>query len=369
MKIGVLSSSRADYSIYYPLLKAIEQDPFFKLGIIAFGTHLSPYHGYTVNSILSDGFEVPYRVESMIVGDSPTAVATSMALTTMKFADFWETHGKDFDLFFCLGDRYEMFAAVMSGIPFGIKFAHLHGGEKTLGAIDHVFRHSITLASRYHFVSCDIHARRVSELVESEDNIFNIGSLGSGNSGSTEIMSHQEFYSNFRVDLSRPTILVTVHPETVSHGENASYAQVVAETLLELTDYQVLITLPNADTNSSMIRSRFLKLPEESGQRIICQENLGRKGYYSAMKHCSFLLGNTSSGIIEAASFGKWVINLGNRQQGREQSENAINIPFNRDSILQEISKIEFSPDYKGTNIYFRENSAKNICSILKTLA
>lgn len=366
--IAVLTSSRADYGIYLPLLRSLKDDPFFSLTIVAFGTHLSPLHGYTLNQIINDGFDVPYQIESMLDGDSCNAVSTSMALTSVKFADFWKQHQHDFDLVFCCADRYEMFAAVIAGIPYGIKYAHLHGGEKTLGAIDQIFRHSITLASTYHFVSCEAHAKRVSELIESSRDIFDVGALSLDNINTIPILNNKEFFDRYGVELNNPTILVTVHPETVSPEENGTHADELAKALLGLKNYQVLISLPNADTDGYVIRRRFLKLPNESNNRIICHENLGSQGYFTAMTYCAFLLGNTSSGIIEAASFHKWVINLGNRQQGRLQSDNTINIPFNQELIYQMIKKIEQSPVYTGTNIYYKENIAKSICSILKTL-
>jgi GDP/UDP-N,N'-diacetylbacillosamine 2-epimerase (hydrolysing) len=367
-RIAFLTSSRADYGIYLPLLKALKADAFFDISIIAFGTHLSPFHGYTLTHILNDGFDVPYRIESVLAGDTPNAISSSMALTSLKFADFWNQHQNDFDLVFCLGDRFEMFAAVIAGIPFGIKYAHLHGGEKTLGAIDHIFRHSITLSSKYHFVSCEAHARRVSELIESIENIYDVGSLSLDNLNSLQIFSIEEFLIRFGIDLNKPTILVTVHPETVSPEVNATHAEELAQTLMELKKYQVLITLPNADTNGSMIRHRLLQLPAESNNRVTCHENLGSQGYFSAMKYCSLLLGNTSSGIIEAASLHKWVINLGNRQEGRNQSQNIYNVQFEKVQIIKAIEKIIKNPDYSGGNIYYKGNAAKNISSILKDL-
>ena len=367
-RIAILTSSRADYGIYLPLLKALKEDPFFELQIIAFGTHLSPFHGYTIDQIINDGFEVQYQIESMLSGDSPNIISTAMALTSLKFADFWKDHQNDFDLVFCLGDRYEMFAAVIAGIPFNIPFAHLHGGEKTLGAIDNIFRHAITLASKYHFVSCKEHGERVTELTESKENIFDVGALSLDNLNSLPLLSKDEFDSKFGVDLNQPTILVTVHPETVTNEMNQIYVEELANALLALNNYQVIITLPNADTNGTLIRKRLLQLQEESSNRIYCFENLGSQGYFTAMKFCSFLLGNTSSGIIEAASFGKWVINLGKRQEGRKQSLNCYNVPFNKELIMQTVAKIEDSPDYSGTNIYYKGNAAKNICSILKKL-
>jgi len=367
-RIAILTSSRADYGIYLPLLNALKKDPYFDLKIIAFGTHLSPFHGYTLNEIIKDGFEIPYQIESMLASDSPNAIATSMALTSLKFADFWKEHKTDFDLVFCLGDRYEMFASVTAGIPLNISFAHLHGGERTLGAIDNIFRHAITLTSKYHFVSCKEHGERVAGLTESKDNIFDIGALSLDNLNSLTLLSKEDFHIKFGVDLNHPTILVTIHPETVTPEINGIYIEELADALLEIQKYQVLITLPNADTSSNLIRKRLLQLPVESNNRIFCFENLGSQGYFSAMKYCSFLLGNTSSGIIEAASFGRWVINIGNRQEGRKQSQNIYNVPFDRAMIVQTVAEIENKPVYLGENIYYKGNAAKNICSILKSL-
>jgi GDP/UDP-N,N'-diacetylbacillosamine 2-epimerase (hydrolysing) len=367
-RIAVLTSSRADYGIYLPLLKVLKEDSGFDLKIIVFGTHLSPFHGYTINQILNDGFNADYQIESLIAGDSPNAISTAMALTSLKFADFWRDHQYDFDLVFCLGDRYEMFAAVIAGIPFNIPFAHIHGGEKTLGAIDNIFRHSITLASKYHFVSCEAHAERVAELIQSNDVVFNVGSLSLDNLTTLPLLSINGFQDRFGINLNHQTILVTVNPETVNSQKNGENAEEVANALLELKEYQVLITLPNADTFGSLIRNRFLDLPGETDKRIHCFENLGSQGYFTAMKYCSFLLGNTSSGIIEAASFGKLVINLGNRQEGREQSQNIYNVPFNKTLILQLVEQIKNKPVYTGENIYYKGNVAKNLCSILKTI-
>lgn len=367
-KIAILTSSRADYGIYLPLLKVLREDPYFDLKIIAFGTHLSQFHGYTINQLANDGFEVSYQIESMLTGDSPNAVSTAMALTSLKFADFWKEHRTEFDLVFCLGDRYEMFAAVTAGVPFQIPFAHIHGGEKTLGAIDNIFRHAITLASKIHFVSCKEHGERVTELTESKNNIYDIGALSLDNLTSLPMLSKDDFLTSFGLDLNLPSILVTVHPETVTPERNLENVEELVNALLELKKYQVIITLPNADTSGNLIRTRLLQLPFESDNRISCFENLGSQGYFTALKYCSFLLGNTSSGIIEAASFGKYFINLGNRQEGRKQSLNCFNICFNKESIIKTVSKIEDRPIFSGENIYFKGNAAKKICSILKNI-
>jgi GDP/UDP-N,N'-diacetylbacillosamine 2-epimerase (hydrolysing) len=368
MKIGILTSSRADYGIYLPLLKALKDDSFFELYIIAFGTHLSPFHGHTIDQILNDGFNVSYTIESLISSDSANAISTAMALTSLKFADFWKEHHEDYDLVFCLGDRYEMFSAVSAGIPYGIKFAHLHGGERTLGAIDNIFRHSISLASSVHFVATHDYGERVIELMESNQDVHVVGALSLDNLNNLSLLSIGEFKESFNIDLLQPTILCTFHPETVLAHRNIEYASIVSETLKELsTKYQVVITLPNADTEGSKIRQAFLKLPHETNNKVICVENFGTLGYFSCMKYCSFLLGNTSSGIIEAASFGKMVINIGNRQKGRACSNNVAHIPINKESIFEAVSLIEHHQcTFEGKNLYDQEGAVRKIVKVLK---
>lgn len=366
--IGILTSSRADYGIYLPLLNILRGYSDFNLKLIVFGTHLSPFHGFSINQIQKDGFKVDYSIESILVGDTSNAISTAMALTSLKFADFWKERKNEFDVVFCLGDRYEMFAAVIAGIPYNIKFAHLHGGEKTLGSIDNIFRHAITLSSKYHFVSCEDYRNRVAEIIETSDNIYNVGALSLDNLSSLTLLTIDEFKSRYNIDLEYPTILVTFHPETINPEINKLNVEKLADALLNLTNYQVLITLPNADQESYTIRKKLLQLPSLSNNRILCFENLGSQAYFTIMKYCSFLLGNTSSGIIEAASFGKWVINLGSRQSGRKQSKNVFNVQFDENLIVETVSIIENTSAFSGENIYYKGNAAENICSILRNL-
>ena len=366
MRIGVLTSSRADYGIYLPLLKELQKDDFFELKIIAFGTHLSPHHGYTLSNIENDGFSVEYTIDSMLIGDSPNSISTAMALTSMKFADFWKEHHREFDLVFCLGDRYEMFAAVSAGIPFEIKYAHLHGGETTLGAIDNIFRHSITIASAVHFCSTIEYAERIKQLIKDSENIYSVGALSLDNLKGLKLLTMQEFKKKYKIDLSVPTILFTFHPETVNSNRNSNYAETISKSLNTLSkNYQIVITLPNADTNNQVFRNNFIRLTKEN-QKIICVENFGTLGYFSCMKNCSFLLGNTSSGIIEAASLNKYVINLGYRQKGRLQSKNVYNCDINFSSIIELCKEISGKGNYEGENIYYQEGAVKKIISVLK---
>ena len=368
MRIGVLTSSRADFGIYLPLLKKMKGDAFFDLDIIAFGTHLSAFHGHTIKQIYDEGFEVKYTVESMLLTDSPEAIATAVGLTSIKFADFWQKNKSRFDLVFCLGDRYEMFAAVNAGIPFNISFAHFHGGETTLGAIDNIYRHAITLASKYHFVATKAYAERVAHLIDSEANITTVGALSLDNLDSLDLLSVAEFKSIWNVDLSQNTIVCTFHPETVSYDSNEFYASELVKAIKQLrANYQILITMPNADTAGNIIRNAFID-NFVNDSKVFLIENLGSKSYFTAMKYCDFLLGNTSSGIIEAASFGKYVINLGNRQKGRAAGNNVFHSEVMLSNIIEATRNVELKNKLSKNNIYWSGGATHKIIEKLKSI-
>ena len=365
MRISVLTSSRADYGIYTPLLRRLKNDAYFDLNIIAFGTHTSKKYGYTIENILDDGFPVNYQVDT-VLRDSPKEISQSMSLTINEFSKIWNKEVDKTDLIICLGDRYEMFAAVSASIPFNIPVAHIHGGETTLGAIDNKFRHALTLMSKYHFTSTPIHSERVKELSGDKLNIYNVGALSLDSLETVQLLSTNEINEKFNIDFSIPTILVTFHPETVSFEKNAIYAKELSSTFKELTQFQIVITMPNSDTMGSVIRKEFVTLAEEF-DHVITIENFGLQGYFSAMKHSCFLLGNTSSGIIEAASFKKYVINLGDRQKGRSGGENIYHIEIERKKILATINRINGLGIYHKGNIYKNAKPASlQIIEILK---
>lgn len=364
MKIGVLTSSRADYGIYLPLLQKLKEDSFFELEIIAFGTHLSRSHGYTVTTIENDGYKTLHTISSLISNDDEQSIACSYGITVMKFADFWQNH--QYDLVFCLGDRFEMSAAVQAGIPFGIAFAHLHGGETTLGAIDNVYRHQISLASKYHFTATEIFSKKLTNLLDSSDGVFTVGSLSLNDIKVFTPIEKGTFYETFSIP-DEEFALVTFHPETMAAQENIEFAQEMKNALATISkDLFLVITMPNADTQGSIYREVILQLKSENGNRILLIENFGKANYFSAMHYCKLLIGNTSSGILEAASFGKYVVNVGDRQKGRAQSNNILNCPFVTLDIIQATEKAVKLDNYVGENVYFKEDVAENIIKILK---
>ena len=342
----------------------MQGDLFFKMEIIAFGTHLSHFHGYTLNQILDENLSVPFQIESLVLGDTTEAVSTAMALTAMKFSSFWATHQNRFDLVFCIGDRYEMHAAVMAAVPFGIKFAHFHGGETTLGTIDNVFRHSISLCSSLHFVSTETYADRLKNLLDNNRHIYVTGALSLDNISTLPLYSSEEFYLKWNIDLGKPTILATLHPETLAIEKNEEYATHLAQALNQL-DFQIVITMPNSDAAGAVIRHVWLRDLAEN-KRVFFIENFGTKGYFTCVKYCAFLLGNTSSGIIEAASFSKYVINLGERQKGRARGDNVLDCDFDVQRIIALANKISKLPFPNGHNIYWNGGAVEKTVQTLK---
>lgn len=363
MKIGVLTSSRADYGIYRPLLRKLDEDLFFDLKLLVFGTHLSEKHGYTVTEIENDGFNIAFRLNTAPHHDTPEAISRSMAKTIEEFSKVWSS--VSFDVIIALGDRYEMFAAVASSVPFNIPVAHIHGGETTLGAIDNSFRHSVTHFSTLHFASCEQYRKRVVELTGSESNVYNAGALSIDSLKTTELLSTEEFFREFSIDLRHPTIILTFHPETKEGAKNIQYIEEVISVIHALNNYQIVITMPNSDTYGLYIRKRLTETAA-SLHRVHCVESLGSQGYYTCLKHCRLMLGNSSSGFTEALFFNKPVVNIGNRQNGRVVTPNIFMAGISKDEILSAIGHAEKYKAKTDINIYGSGNTSTFITDRLK---
>lgn len=365
IKIGLLTSSRADFGIYYPLICKLNSDDFFNLEIIAFGTHLDKGYGYTVQEIESYNFEVSHRIETPTSNHDSADTSNSIGVIIQKFSKFWSQN--NFDLVLSLGDRYEMFAAVTAAFPFQIDFAHIHSGETTLGAIDNVFRHSISLMSNYLFTSTEIFKKRAIQINLKPSNVFNVGALSYDNLENTDLYSIDQFHKLYDIDLNKPTILSTFHPETVSLKKNHSHIENLIKSFEKLkSNYQIVITMPNTDTLGDMIRNKLINYSKEINNIFII-ESFGMRGYLSCMKYCSFLLGNTSSGFVEAAYFPKKVINLGIRQSGRIVTENIVNSPVLVSSILKAVKIVENMKLPKSIDIYKKGSASENIINIIKS--
>lgn len=363
MKIAVLTSSRADFGIYLPLLQQLHSDDFFELEIIAFGTHLSKEHGYTINEIRRSDFKTIHEINTPLHNSTAMDITKNIGETISLFADFWSC--KSYDYIVALGDRYEMFAAVTATTPFVCKVAHLHAGETTLGAIDNIYRHAISLMSDLLFVSTDIYKEK-AEQINPEAQTFNVGALSVENLKKIKYLSIEEFTDKFKIDLSLPTILCTFHPETVNLEKNLDYIHNLLSSFSELMKrYQVVITLPNADTIGDQVKEIILGYGIQNPEFKIV-DSFGMIGYLSCMKHCKFMVGNTSSGFVEAAFFPKWVINVGNRQDGRILTQNIINTPVEKEAILEAVDIIEAQIEISFPSVYGDGETASKIIEILK---
>ncbi|GGH74615.1 UDP-N-acetylglucosamine 2-epimerase [Phaeocystidibacter marisrubri] len=365
MKIGVLTSSRADYGIYTPLLKHLQADEEVDLHIIVFGMHLTKSQGMTINLIEKDGFGQIHSVVGLSEGDTASDIVRQYGETVVAFSEYWKLHS--FDLVFTLGDRFEMNAAVQSTIPFGIKLAHLHGGEKTLGAIDEIYRHQITLASAIHFTSTEEYAQKVRSLLPDHPHVYDVGALSLDGLNLRDLPSWYEVREQFAIPEGK-FVLITFHPETVNAESNHEHIRQLKVFFTNtVTDLHFVVTMANSDAMGQLYRDLFEQLKGEMPDRFSLVETFGRDNYYAAMVSSEMLLGNTSSGIIEAASAGVYAINVGNRQDGRTRSNNVVDVAFDAIELGKALQKVRSLGRYTGANKYKKDDTAKRIVEIIKS--
>lgn len=362
MKLVILSSSRADFGIYFDCLKEMEKSKSIDFEVLCFGMHSSKRLGETYKEVESAGFKYKVLEDSIRFGDEPQGLAKAMGETQKMVADYFSE--KNVDMILCLGDRFEMFAAVSAVIPFNIPVAHIHGGEQTEGAIDNKFRHALTKLSDLHFATCKKHCDRIIQMGVNPSRVHNVGAPGVAGIKKESFLSIEEFGENFSYDLSKKPMLATYHPVTNDYKNNEKYVEEFLKAIKE-SKRPVLITLGNVDTYGDRVRERIEEFGKSSDEYHVVK-HLGKKGYFTALKHCSMVIGNSSSGIIEAASFKKPVVNIGDRQKGRECSGNTIHSLEDSESILLAIKAAEALDCSKVENIYYNENSSALIVNALE---
>ncbi|MFC1856976.1 UDP-N-acetylglucosamine 2-epimerase [Thermodesulfobacteriota bacterium] len=368
-KIAVVTVARSDYGIYQPLLKALTEEPGFDFYLLVSGMHLSQEFGMTVNKIKADGFPIRARIESLLSSDTPEGIGRSMGLGLIGFAQEFSCRRPD--LLIVLGDRYDMYVAGLAALPFGIPVAHIHGGELTFGAIDDALRHSLTKISHLHFVSTDIYAQRVIQLGEESWRVHVTGALSLDNLNNISFFSPQELEKRYAILVDPPPLLVTFHPVTLEYEEVGTQADELLAAV-EDSNIPVVFTLPNADTGGRVIIRKIERFVKAHSHAFMV-ENFGTRGYFSMMKIAAAMVGNSSSGILEAASFGLPVVNVGSRQDGRVRAANVIDVECCREDILEGIKKVvrnEFKDSIRGLpNLYGGGNAAPKILHVLRTTA
>lgn len=367
-RIGIMTGTRAEYGLLKPLMQEINKDNDLELYLIVSGMHLSPEFGMTYKEIEGDGFQINAKVEMLLSSDSPAGISKSIGLGVIGFAD--EFQRADLDMLILLGDRYEALSAAICALVMRIPIAHLHGGELTEGAIDEGIRHSITKMSYLHFTSTEQYRNRVIQLGENPERIFYVGALGVENIKKINLMTKEELERSIHFEIDENTVIVTYHPVTLENNTVEEQFLNLLKVLDRNPKIRMIFTKANADTNGRIVNELIDKYAAQNSERACAFVSLGQKRYLSALKYCRIVIGNSSSGIIEAPSFGKPIINIGDRQKGRICADSVINCGYTQQEIQQAMETAlteEFENKARNCrNPYEKENTAANIISVIK---
>lgn len=367
-RIGIMTGTRAEYGLLKPLMQEINKDNDLELYLIVSGMHLSPEFGMTYKEIEEDGFQINAKVEMLLSSDSPAGISKSIGLGVIGFAD--EFQRAELDMLILLGDRYEALSAAICAMVMRIPIAHLHGGELTEGAIDEGMRHSITKMSYLHFTSTEQYRNRVIQLGENPERVFSVGALGVENIKKINLMTKEELERSIHFEIDENTVIVTYHPVTLENNTVEEQFLNLLEVLDRNPKIRMIFTKANADTNGRIVNELIDKYAAQNSERACAFMSLGQKRYLSALKYCRIVIGNSSSGIIEAPSFGKPIINIGDRQKGRICADSVINCGYTQQEIQQAMETAltkEFENKARNCrNPYEKENTAANIISVIK---
>ncbi len=366
-RIVIVTATRAEYGILKPLIIKIDKDPDFEMFLAVTGTHLSPDFGATVKEIEDDGIDIDKKIEILLGSDTPVALSKSMGLAMISFSEYFEDRKPD--ALIVLGDRFETFAICAAATNARIPILHLHGGEATEGLIDEAYRHSITKMSYLHFTSTEAYRKRVIQMGESPERVFNVGAMGVENVLKTPLMTLQELEESLGWRLRKPFAIGTFHPVTLEQNTAEKQVDSLLEAIKSNPDIFFLFTKANADTDGRVINDRLVCCSNDL-DNLFLVDSLGVKRYLSALKYASFVIGNSSSGLVEVPSFNIPTINIGDRQRGRVAGDTVIHCDVDKDSICEAIRKAmdpSFRNAIKGTiNIYGDGNTSERVVKIIR---
>lgn len=335
-KICVITGTRAEFGLLRPLIELIANDKELQLQLIATGMHLSPEFGYTLNEITDAGFVVDKKVECLLSSDSSIGVSKTIALAVSGFADALTELTPD--LVVVLGDRTEILGAVIATAMANIPIAHLHGGETTEGAYDEAIRHSITKFSHLHFTSTEAYRKRVIQLGEHPDTVFNVGAIGLDAIKKLPLLDKASFEQTIGFKLKERNILITYHPVTLEKEAPIKTFENILTALDELTDTALIFTHANSDKNGRIINKMITEYVSNHKDKAVEFKSLGQLRYLSALQYVDFVIGNSSSGILEVPAFYIPTINIGDRQKGRICNESVINSNNSLEDIKKSIT-------------------------------
>lgn len=368
-KICVVTGTRAEYGLLYWLMKEINVDNALVLQVVVTGMHLSEEFGNTYQQIEKDGFTIDKKVDISLTSDTELAISKSMGLGVIGFADVFNKLQPD--LIVVLGDRFEIFSAVSAALIAKIPVAHLHGGEVTEGVIDESIRHSITKMSHLHFAATDEYRNRIIQLGEQPDKVFHVGGLGIDNINKLKLLSKADFENTINFELGEKNILITFHPVTLEKSTSGMQFQALLDSISELKNTKIIFTKANADTDGRVINTMIDDYVAKH-DNTIAFTSMGQLNYLSALQFMDAVVGNSSSGLIEAPSFKIGTIDIGDRQKGRIKTDSVISCLPKKRNIDSAFNKM-YSEEFQNTldkveNAYGKGGASKEIVNIIKSV-
>lgn len=369
-KICVVTGSRAEYGLLRWLMEDIRKAPGLELHVVVAGMHLSPEFGLTYRQIEEDGFAISRKVEMLLSSDTPTGIAKSMGLGLIGFADAFEQLAPD--IVFLLGDRFEILAAAAAALVARIPIAHAHGGEVTEGAFDESIRHAVTKMSHLHFVAAEDYRKRVIQLGENPEHVHLVGGLGLDNITRLRLLDRPALEAALGFKLGTRNLLVTFHPTTLEARSSEREMVELLAALAELDDTHLIFTLPNADTGSRALIAMIDQFVAGRGNARAFA-SLGQVRYLSCLRHVDGVVGNSSSGLIEAPAFRIGTVNIGTRQKGRLRAASVIDCVPERRAICKALHRL-YSAEFRAsiasaTNPYGERGAAQRIIDVLATVS
>lgn len=367
-KICVVTGSRAEYGLLYWLMKEIQSDAGSELQLVVTGMHLSPEFGLTYKEIEKE-FPINKKIEILLSSDTPIGISKSMGLAQISFAEAYAELNPD--IVVLLGDRYEIFSAAAAAMVSRIPIAHIHGGETTEGAFDEAIRHSITKMSHLHFVATEDYRQRIIQLGEAPDSVFNVGAPGLDNISKLSLLAKNEFEREIGFKLGSRNLLVTFHPVTLEQGTAQAQFQQLLFALDELGDTRIIFTKANSDTDGRIINSMIDSYVSANSKKAIAFASLGQLRYLSALQYIDAVVGNSSSGLIEAPSFKVGTINIGDRQKGRIKAASVIDCTPDREAIntaIRQLYSSAFQENIRNVkNPYGDGGASKKIAGVISS--
>jgi UDP-hydrolysing UDP-N-acetyl-D-glucosamine 2-epimerase len=370
-KICVVTGSRAEYGLLSGLMKKIRDDHTLQLQSIATNMHLAPEFGNTYREIEADGFTIDKKVPMSITSDTASGIVKSMSEELSGMADAFDDLKPD--LLLVLGDRYEILTAVSAALIYKIPVAHLYGGEITEGAYDNAIRHAITKMSHLHFTSTEEYRKRVIQMGENPQHVWHVGAIGVDNIKNETFLTKEELENSLNFKLTDKTLLVTYHPVTLENNSAGEQCRNLLQALEELSDYSVIFTQSNSDTDGRIITELMMEFVSQHKEQALFVPSLGKKRYLSALKYVKAVVGNSSSGIVEVPSFGIPTLNIGDRQKGRIKCDSIIDCDPSYEGIRSALS-VALSDNFlhiakSVCNPYEKSHTSELIYKVVKVVA